>query len=109
MPAYFDVNNGTVDIRFQWNGIETARAQEIVFGAARYLYDAGQFVPTEEVGGEQVPVPFDDLSTQQKLTMVFQYTQYNIIEQAKTAKVNTDTSVARDAAIAYAETEYDLG
>ena len=108
MPASFVVENGTVTISFLWPGIVTEKAQEIVFGAALYLYSAGQFVPTEEVESEQVPIPFDELSALQKLTMVFQYTQFTIIEQAKTALVNTGTDTARAGAIEYAEAEYIL-
>ena len=109
MAASFIVENGTVTIQFEWPGIVIDKAQEIVGGAAHYLYDAGQFVPTIEVGGETVPKPWDDLSNQEKLTMVFQYTQFTITEQAKTALVNTGTDTARADAIEYAEAEYILG
>jgi len=108
MPASFIVEDGTATISFTWPGIVIAKVQEIIGGAALYLYDAGQFVPTVEVDGEQVPKPWADLTNQEKLTMVFRYTQYTITEQAKAAKVNTDVGTARDAAIEYAEMEYIL-
>ena len=108
MPASFLVSDGNVTIRMDWTG-PLARFQEIVFGSAQYSYDHGMFVPMREVDGEQVPIPFDELSAQQKLDIIYQYTGYLHTEQAKAAKVDTDVAVARDAAIVYAEENYDLG
>ena len=107
MPAYFDVNNGTVDIRFQWNGIETARAQEIVGYAALYDWRRG-LGPTIEVEGETVQKPWADLTNQEKLTMVFEAAQRLIVAQAKTAYINEAQNAAQDTAAEYADGEFIL-
>ena len=108
MPAYFDVNNGTVDIRFQWNGIETARAQEIVGYAALYDWRRG-LGPTIVVEGETVQKPWGSLTNQEKLTMVFEAAQRLIVAQAKTAYINEAQNAAQDTAAEYADGEFDLG
>ena len=108
MPAYFDVNNGTVDIRFQWNGIETTRAQEIVGYAALYDWRRG-LGPTVVVEGETVQKPWGDLTNQEKLTMVFEASQRLIIAQARTAYINAAQIAAQDTAAEYADGEFDLG
>ena len=107
MPAQFIVNNGTVSIRFEWPNIATARAQEIVNYAALYDHNRG-LGPTEEVDGEQVQVPFDELTNQEKLDMVYAAAQRLIIAQAKTAYVNEQQNEARDTAAEYADGEYSL-
>ena len=108
MPANFVVNGGTVTIRFLWPNVPTARAQEIVNYAA--LYDHGRGLgPTEEVDGEQVQVPFDELTSQQKLTMNFQAAQRLLIAQAKTGYINEQQNTARDTAAEYVDGEYALG
>jgi len=103
MPASFIVKNGTVGIRFDWPNVPTARAQEIVYSAALYDWRRG-LGPT--VNDEQKP--FDDLTNQEKLTMCFEAAQRLIIAQAHTAYVNTAQNEARDAAIEYADQEYQL-
>ena len=108
MPAQFIVENGTVDIRFDWPGIVIAKAQEIVGYAARYDWLRG-LGPTEEIDGEQVQIPFGELTNQQKLDMVFAAAQRLIIAQAKSAYVNEQQNSARDTATEYADEEYDLG
>ena len=107
MPAYFDVNNGTVDIRFQWNGIETAKAQEIVNYAAFYDWRGG-LGPTVEVDGEIVQKPWGDLTNQEKLTMVFEASQRLIITQAGTAYFNAAQIAAQDTAAEYVDEEFIL-
>ena len=107
MPASFELDNGTVTIRFDWPGIVTAKAQEIVGYAARYDWLRG-LGPTEEVDGEQVQIPFGELTNQQKLDMVFDAAQRLIIAQAKTAYVNAAQNTARDTAAEYADEEYVL-
>jgi hypothetical protein len=108
MPAVFAVENGTVCVKFEWPGVETAKATEIVGNAALYDHSRG-LGPTEEVDGEQVQIPFAELTNQQKLDMVFAAAQRLIVAQAKTAYINTAQDAARDTAVAYAEGEYDLG
>ena len=108
MPATFVVTNGTVTIKFEWPGIATARAQEIVGYAAYYDWLRG-LGPTTVVDGETVQKPWGDLSNQEKLTMVFEAAQRLIIAQAKTAYVNEQQNEAKAAATEYADAEYDLG
>ena len=88
MPAQFIVENGTVDIRFDWPSVPIDRAQEIVGYAARYdwLRGLGPTVVDPELG--EIQKPWGDLSNQEKLTMVFEAAQRLIIAQAKTAYVN---------------------
>jgi len=107
MPASFIVKNGTVGIRFDWPNVPTARAQEIVYNAALYDWRRG-LGPTIEVGGETVQKPWDDLTNQEKLTMCFEAAQRLIIAQAQAAYVDTAQNEARDAAIEYADQEYQL-
>jgi hypothetical protein len=107
MPGTFIAHNGMVDISFVWPDILVAKAQEIIGGAALYLHSKG-YGPTIVVGEETVQKPFADLSNQEKLTIVFAYTQHMIVEQAKSALVDTDVGVAREEAIAYADENYQL-
>ena len=107
MPASFDVHDGLVDVLFSWPNNEITRAQEIIGEAAHYLWTRGEG-PIVIVNEETIQKPWGDLSNQEKLRMVFQYTTRSIIEMAKTSKVDTDAGQARDAAIAYANTEYNL-
>jgi len=107
MPASFVVEDGTVEIRFQWPGIEIARAQEIVGYAARYDWLRG-LGPTIQQNGETVQKPWGQLTNQEKLNMVFAAAQRLIVAQAKAAYVNEAQDAARDTAIAYADEEYQL-
>ena len=107
MAASFTVHNGLIDVTFAWPNVLLDRAQDVVFGAAHYLWSKGQG-PTIEVDGEEVQKPWDDLSAQEKLTMTFAYTQRALIEMAKTSLVDVDTDAARAAALAYAEANYSL-
>jgi len=107
MPASFIVENGTVSISFTWPGIVTAKAQEIVGNAALYDWLHG-WGPQVELEGEIVQKPWDDLTNQEKLDMVYQAAQRLIVAQAKTAYINTVQDEARDTAAEYAEAEYDL-
>ena len=107
MPGTFIVHNGLVDISFVWPNIAIAKAQEIVFGAAHYLWTKG-YGPTIETPIETVQKPWEDLTTQEKLTMTFAYTQHMLIEMAKTSLVDVDTGAAREAAIEYANQHYRL-
>jgi hypothetical protein len=107
MGAVFQAHDGLVNIQFLWSDIETDRAQEIIGGAALYLHSKG-YGPTIVVGEETVQKPFADLSNQEKLTIVFAYTQHMIVEQAKSALVDTGVGVAREEAIAYADENYQL-
>ena len=107
MPATFTVHAGLIDITFSWPNIPQARAQEIVFEAARYLHGKGQG-PTIVVDGQMVQKPFEDLTAQETLTMCFAYTQTMLIEMAKTSLVDVDTTAAREAAIEYANQHYRL-
>ena len=107
MGASFTVHNGLVDVTFVWPNVPLDRAQEIVFGAAHYLWSKGQG-PTIVVDGETVQKPWGQLSSQEKLTMCFAYTQTMLIEMAKTSLVDVDTDAARAAALAYAESNYRL-
>ena len=108
MSATFEVENGTVTIRFDWPNIVTAKAQEIVGYAALYDWRRG-LGPTIEVEGETVQKPWGTLTNQEKLTMVFEAAQRLIVAQAKTAYINEAQNAARDTAITYADEEYDLG
>ncbi len=110
MPASFIVENGAVSIRFQWNRIPIARAQEIVGYAALYDHERGlgPTVDDPENPGEQIQKPWADLSNQEKLDMVFAAAQRLIIAQAKAGYVNEQQEAARDAAIAYTDGEYVL-
>jgi hypothetical protein len=101
------VEDGTVEIRFQWPGILIAKAQEIVGYAARYDWLRG-LGPTVEVEGEIEQKPWIDLTNQEKLDMVFAAAQRLIIAQAKSAYVNEQQNSARDTATEYAESEYVL-
>ena len=108
MPASFEVENGTVTIRFDWPNIVIAKAQEIVGNAALYDWLRG-LGPTVEVEGETVQKPWGDLTNQEKLDMVFAAAQRLIVAQAKTAYINVAQNEAKDTATEYADTEYDLG
>jgi len=103
MPARFVVNGDMVTILFEWPNVPIDRAQEIVGNAALYDHRRG-LGPT--VGDEQKP--WDDLSNQGKLDMVFQAAQRLIVAQAKAALVDTDVDAARQAAIDYADGAYNL-
>lgn len=107
MPAQFIIDGDTVSIRLEWTGIPTARAQEIVGYSALYDHNRG-LGPTEEVDGEQVQVPFDELTNQEKLDMVYAAAQRLIVAQAKTAYINTVQDAAKATAAEYAEAEYSL-
>jgi len=107
MPASFNVHNGLVDITLIWPNVESARAQEIVFGCALYRWRLGEG-PTTEVDGDMVQVPFENLTTQQKLDLAYHSAQKLIVAEAKASLVQTDIDVARAAALAYADTNYEL-
>ena len=107
MAASFIVSGSTVTIRVEWPGIVTARAQEIVNYAALYDHRRG-LGPTIVVDGETVQKPFADLTDPEKLTMCFEAAQRLIVAQAHTGYVDTQQIAARDAAIEYADGEYQL-
>ena len=107
MPASFEVENGTVTIRFDWPNIVIAKAQEIVGNAALYDWLRG-LGPTVEAEGEIVQKPWADLTNQEKLDMVFAAAQRLIVAQAKTAYINVAQNEAKDTATEYADAEYDL-
>ena len=108
MAASFITENGTVTIRFEWQSIPIARAQEIVNYAALYDHNCG-LGPTVGEGEGERQVPFGELTNQQKLTMTFEAAQRLIIAQAKAAYINEQQDAAKAAATEYADEEYDLG
>jgi hypothetical protein len=110
MPANFDVNDGTVDIRFQWNGIAIARAQEIVGYAALYDYNRGlgPTIPDPEEPTNEIQKPWGDLTNQEKLDMVFAAAQRLIIAQAKTGYIDEQQDAAVETAQEYVDGEYVL-
>jgi len=103
-----------VSVTFVWDGgdglgIPTAKAQEIVGNAALYDWRRG-LGPTVEVDGETVQKPWEDLSNQEKLDMVYEAAQRLIQAQSKSALYTTNLDTARDETDDYIETEYgDLG
>ena len=105
MPASFVNENGAVTIRFEWVSVPTARAQEIVNYCALNDHWRG-LGPVDEEG--QL-VPFDELTNQQKLDLVYAAAQRLIIAQAKSAYVNVQQEAARDTAQTYVDGEYSLG
>ena len=107
MPASFNAHNGLIDITFTWPDIPAALAQEIVFGCALYRWRMGEG-PTIMVDDREEQKPWEDLTNQEKLDMAYRSAQKLIIAEARTSLVNTDVGIARDAAIAYAEGNYDL-
>ena len=111
MPASFNVHNGLVDINFSWVDIDIDRAIEIVSFAAHYLWLKG-WGPRVivEVDGveEEIQKPWLDLSNQEKLTIVFQYSTKAIIDMARTAKIDAGVGDARELAEQYAEDEFIL-
>ena len=107
MPAVFVVEDGTVEIRFQWPGLEVAKAQEIVGYAARYDWLRG-LGPTIEENGETVQKPWGDLTNQEKLNMVYRGAQRLIVAQAQTALVDSGVDAARQDALDYASENYIL-
>ena len=107
MPALFTPHNGQVDISFDWNNIELARAQEIIGEAAHYLWRKGRG-PMVIVDNEEAQKPWEDLSNQEKLTMVYKYSQEAIIAMARTAKIDTVTGEAREETEQYIDDEYIL-
>jgi hypothetical protein len=107
MPAAFNVHDGLVDVVFTWPDNEIVRAQETVGGAAHYLWTKGKG-PTIIVDEGEVQKPWEDLSNQEKITMVFRYSTRTIFEMAKTSLVDVDAGAARQAAIDHAEAEYNL-
>ena len=75
--------------------------------AARYLYPI-RWQLYEEVGGEQVPILFDDLTNPQKLAIIAKEFKYIMIEYAETYNAISKTDAAREAAVAESEIKYDL-
>ena len=51
----------------------------------------------------EVPVPYDDLSEQDKLDMLFRATGQQVFEWAAAGKMGADVRAAREAARQYAE------
>ena len=105
MAAQFIVGDGMVSIRFEWLNVPTARAQEIVEYCALYDHRRG-LGPVDEEGDQ---VPFDELTNQQQLDMVYAAAQRLIIAQARTAYINEAQIAAQDTAAEYADGEFDLG
>jgi hypothetical protein len=107
MPANFNVHNGLIDIQFVWPNIPAATAQEIVFGSALYRWRRGEG-PRIIIDDEELQKPWEDLTNQEKLDMVYRGARQLIIAEARASLINTDTGVARDAANQYADDNYDL-
>jgi hypothetical protein len=110
MAATFIVENGTVAIRFEWTNVPTARAQEIIGYAALYDHNRGlgPRVPDPEDPESEVQKPFEDLTNQEKLEMVYAAAQRLIIAQAQSGYINEQQNAAKATAAAYAESEYQL-
>ena len=111
MPASFNAHDGLVDINFSWLNIEVDRATEIIGFAAHYLWlkARGPRVIVEVDGvEEEIQKPWVDLSNQEKLTIVFQYSTKAIIDMARTAKIDAGVGDARELAEQYAKDEFIL-
>lgn len=107
MGATFTVNNGTVDVNFIWPGIVTAKATEIVENAALYDWQRG-LGPTIVIDDETAQKPWEGLSNQEKLDMVFAAAQRLIVAQSKTAYITGNLDDTRETATAYADANLDL-
>ena len=108
MPASFNAHDGLVDINFSWLNIEVARATEIISFAAHYLWLKGWGPTIVNSVEEEIQKPWVDLSNQEKLTIVFQYSTKAIIDMASTAKIDVGVKDARELAEQYAEDEFIL-
>lgn len=107
MPASFNAHNGLIDITFTWPNVPAALAQEIIFGSAFFRWRRG-YGPTIGAGSETTLKPFADLTNQEKLNIAYRGAQELIIAEARSALVDTDVGAARDAALAYADANYEL-
>lgn len=107
MPATYIVENGTVTIRFEWPGVPIPKAQEIVNCIARYEHNHGHG-PVDEEGSQ---IPFEELTTIQKLHMTFLATQRGLAQTAATCYINDKVSEIREEATRYAweNLNLDLG
>ena len=106
MPASFNIVIENSTATYTLTG--TADRQKVLDtaeDAARYVYPA-RWQLYNEVGGEQVPIPFDGLTAAQKKAIIAQEFVYYLKECAKTYHAIAATDAARDAAIEEAKDKY---
>jgi hypothetical protein len=90
MASSFMVTNGNTKVDFNFTA-PTTTVQNIVGGAAEYLFNHGR----GDRGTEEAPVNFTDLTNTQKLTIVEDYVKQVIIDLANTNKSLKAQEVAR--------------
>ena len=107
MPVFnIALDNGTATYTLEGTN-DKAKVLDTAEDAARYLYPI-RWQLYEEVGGEQVPILFDDLTNPQKLAIIAKEFKYIMIEYAETYNAISKTDAAREAAVAESEIKYDL-
>ena len=107
MPSFdIVVENGTATYTLEGSN-DKDKVLDTATDAARYLYPI-RWQLFEEVGGEQVPILFDDLTNPQKLAIIAKEFRYYMIECAETYNAISKTDAAREAAVAESVDKYDL-
>ena len=108
MEASFDIKIVSGVATYTLTGsAESQKVLDTAEDAARYVYPA-RWQLYNEVGGEQVPIPFDDLTAAQKKAIIAREFVYYLKECARAYHAITATDAARNVAIAEAEDKYGL-
>lgn len=88
--ARFTVNGGNTTITFEYTAV-TAKVQSIVTDCAQYLWDHG----FGDHGTRLAPNLFENLTNNQKLSLVDDYIKSTIIDTANNEKSNKAQDTAR--------------
>lgn len=111
--TYTNNGDGTGTLSMAYTA-DTTKVLDVGLGVAHALYVKGFEVPTQPVAdpefpGGTEPVPWADLTNDQKLVMVDKYVKQVLLDMAKSDYQTEAVITARDTADAEAATLYDLG